>query len=142
MSIEAGARAGLIAPDDTTFQYMCGRHYAPKGAAWDAALARWRMLPTDDGAAYDKSIRIDASALEPMIASPLEARGSARLTAVWPNPLATLACPARLRIVRNSVLLVEAHPAWPVSSPLLRGLRTGSTSLLRETFTGEHYCGS
>src|ERR1700723_903750 len=67
MSIEAGARAGLIAPDDTTYQYVCGRHYAPKGAEWDAAVARWRTLPTDDGAAYDKSITIDAAALEPMI---------------------------------------------------------------------------
>ena len=50
MSIEAGARGGLIAPDDTTYQYMSGRHYAPKGAAWDAAVARWRELPTDEGA--------------------------------------------------------------------------------------------
>ncbi len=67
MSIEGGARAGLIAPDDTTYQYMHGRRFAPQGADWDAAVARWRMLPTDDGAAYDKSIVIDADALEPMI---------------------------------------------------------------------------
>ncbi len=67
MSIEGGARGGLIAPDDTTYQYIAGRHYAPKGAAWDAAVARWRELPTDDGATYDKSITIDAAALEPMI---------------------------------------------------------------------------
>ena len=67
MSIEAGARAGLVAPDDTTYQYIAGRPYAPKGADWDAAVARWRKLPTDDGATYDKSITIDAAALEPMI---------------------------------------------------------------------------
>jgi 3-isopropylmalate/(R)-2-methylmalate dehydratase large subunit len=67
MSIEGGARAGLIAPDDTTFQYLKGRDHAPKGAAWDAAVARWKQLPTDDGAAYDRSISIDADALEPMI---------------------------------------------------------------------------
>src|SRR3954467_1560108 len=67
MSIEGGARAGLIAPDDTTFQYLHGRPNAPKGADWDAAVARWRQLPTDDGAAYDRSISIDADALEPMI---------------------------------------------------------------------------
>src|SRR5690349_4086329 len=60
MSIEGGARAGLIAPDDTTFQYLCGRPAAPKGAEWDAAVARWKQLPTDDGAAYDRSIAIDA----------------------------------------------------------------------------------
>jgi len=67
MSIEGGARAGLVAPDDTTFQYLAGRPHAPQGAAWDAALARWRELPTDDGAAYDRSVSIDAATLEPMI---------------------------------------------------------------------------
>jgi len=67
MSIEAGARAGMVAPDDTTYQYVFGRPFAPKGADWDAALARWKQLPTDEGAAYDKEISLDASALEPMI---------------------------------------------------------------------------
>ncbi|HEX2627342.1 MAG TPA: 3-isopropylmalate dehydratase large subunit [Candidatus Limnocylindrales bacterium] len=67
MSIEGGARAGLIAPDDTTFQYLHGRPHAPHGAAWDQAVERWRRLPTDDGATFDRSISIDASALEPMI---------------------------------------------------------------------------
>jgi 3-isopropylmalate/(R)-2-methylmalate dehydratase large subunit len=67
MSIEGGARAGLIAPDDTTYEYVNGRPYAPQGAAWDAALERWQQLPTDAGATYDKSITIDASALEPMV---------------------------------------------------------------------------
>jgi 3-isopropylmalate/(R)-2-methylmalate dehydratase large subunit len=67
MSIEGGARAGLVAPDDTTFEYLHGRRHAPQGAAWDAAVARWRSLPTDDGAAFDRSIVIDANALEPMV---------------------------------------------------------------------------
>ena len=67
MSIEGGARAGLIAPDDTTFEYVHGRPHAPQGAAWDEAVERWRQLPTDDGAAFDKSITIDANALEPMV---------------------------------------------------------------------------
>jgi 3-isopropylmalate/(R)-2-methylmalate dehydratase large subunit len=67
MSIEGGARAGLIAPDDTTFEYLAGRPAAPAGAAWDAAVERWRTLPSDEGARYDKSITIDASALEPMV---------------------------------------------------------------------------
>jgi len=67
MSIEGGARAGMIAPDDTTFEYLAGRPMAPKGAAWDAALARWKQLPTDEGATYDRTISIDADALEPMI---------------------------------------------------------------------------
>jgi len=67
MSIEGGARAGLIAPDDTTFEYVHGRQHAPKGPAWDAAVSRWRQLPTDAGAVFDKSITIDANALEPMV---------------------------------------------------------------------------
>jgi 3-isopropylmalate/(R)-2-methylmalate dehydratase large subunit len=67
MSIEGGARAGLIAPDDTTFQYLAGRPRAPKGAAWDAALAAWRALPTDNGARFDREEVFDAAKLEPMI---------------------------------------------------------------------------
>jgi 3-isopropylmalate/(R)-2-methylmalate dehydratase large subunit len=67
MSIEGGARAGLVAPDDTTFQYLSGREFSPKGKAWDEAVARWKKLPSDDGAHYDHSITIDVNALEPMI---------------------------------------------------------------------------
>ncbi len=67
MSIEAGARAGMIAPDDTTFAYLEGRDRVPKGADWDAAVERWRNLRTDDGATYDKTVVIDANKLEPMI---------------------------------------------------------------------------
>ncbi len=67
MSIEGGARAGLVAPDDTTYEYLHGRRHAPVGAAWDEALARWRSLPTDEGAAFDKSLVMDAGSLEPMV---------------------------------------------------------------------------
>jgi 3-isopropylmalate/(R)-2-methylmalate dehydratase large subunit len=67
MSIEGGARAGMIAPDETTFNYIAGRPYAPKGADWDAAVAKWRQLPTDEGAVFDTEITLDADALTPMI---------------------------------------------------------------------------
>jgi 3-isopropylmalate/(R)-2-methylmalate dehydratase large subunit len=67
VSIEAGARAGMIAPDETTYAYLAGRPRAPKGAAWEKALAEWRTLPTDPGARFDHEIYIDASAIEPMI---------------------------------------------------------------------------
>jgi 3-isopropylmalate/(R)-2-methylmalate dehydratase large subunit len=67
MSIEAGARAGMIAPDDTTYQYMAGRPLAPQGAQWDAALAKWRQLPSDANASFDEEVSIDASALRPMV---------------------------------------------------------------------------
>jgi len=67
MSIEAGAKAGLIAPDDTTFAYLQGRTYAPTGADWDAAVAYWRTLPTDEGAVFDKVVDIDATQLRPFV---------------------------------------------------------------------------
>ncbi|HEY2901718.1 MAG TPA: 3-isopropylmalate dehydratase large subunit [Polyangia bacterium] len=67
MSIEAGARAGMIAPDDVTFQYLAGRPRVPQGAAWDQAVAAWRALPSDEGATYDREEKFDAATLEPMI---------------------------------------------------------------------------
>jgi 3-isopropylmalate/(R)-2-methylmalate dehydratase large subunit len=67
MSIEAGARAGLVGPDDTTFAYLEGRGYAPKGAAWEAALDDWRALVTDDGASFDKEVAIDGASLRPHV---------------------------------------------------------------------------
>ncbi len=67
MSIEAGARAGMVAPDDTTFAYLEGREHAPKGAAWDAALAEWRALATDNDAVFDKEVVIDAARLTPFV---------------------------------------------------------------------------
>ena len=67
MSIEAGARAGMIAPDDTTLEYLSGRPRAPAGADWDSAVARWRSLASDDHAEFSKSISFDASTLQPMV---------------------------------------------------------------------------
>src|SRR5882724_1266987 len=67
MSIEAGARAGMIAPDETTYQYLAGRPRTPQGDAWDRAIEEWRKLPTDTGAVFDKQVDMDASLLEPMI---------------------------------------------------------------------------
>src|SRR5581483_3214207 len=67
MSIEAGARAGMVAPDETTLEYIRGRRFAPKGDEWEQAVAYWRTLPSDAGAAYDKVIEIDASRLAPFV---------------------------------------------------------------------------
>lgn len=67
MSIEGGARAGMIAPDDTTFEYLRGRPRSPQGAEWESAVARWRLLHTDEGAGFDKSVTLDASKLQPMV---------------------------------------------------------------------------
>jgi 3-isopropylmalate/(R)-2-methylmalate dehydratase large subunit len=67
MSIEGGARAGMVAPDDTTYDYLAGRPFSPKGADWERSLAAWRQLPTDDGAQYDRTVTLNAAELEPMI---------------------------------------------------------------------------
>jgi 3-isopropylmalate/(R)-2-methylmalate dehydratase large subunit len=86
MSIEGGARAGMIAPDDTTVQYLSGRPHAPKGAAWDAAITRWKQLPTDEGATYDRSVSIDADSLEPMITYGTNPGMGMAITAPLPEP--------------------------------------------------------
>lgn len=86
MSIEAGARAGMIAPDDTTFEYMAGREFAPKGAAWEAALESWKTLPTDDGAMFDETVSLDAAALEPMITYGTNPGMGLPVTARVPDP--------------------------------------------------------
>jgi 3-isopropylmalate/(R)-2-methylmalate dehydratase large subunit len=67
MSIEAGARAGMVAPDETTFEYVAGRKFAPKGQEWDKAVAAWRELPTDEGATFDAEVHLEADELTPMI---------------------------------------------------------------------------
>ena len=86
MSIEGGARAGLIAPDDTTYEYLAGRPYAPKGADWDRAVSLWRELPTDEGARFDQHIDIDAGSLEPMITFGTNPGMGISITAPVPDP--------------------------------------------------------
>ena len=86
MSIEAGARAGMVAPDDATFRYLAGREYAPKGPLWDAALAHWRTLPSDDGARFDREVALDAAAIEPMVTWGTNPEEAAPITGRVPDP--------------------------------------------------------
>ena len=86
MSIEAGARAGLIAPDDTTFGYLKGRPHAPKGAAWDAAVAVWKRLPSDPGAAYDKEVWLRAEDIAPHVTWGTSPQDALPITASVPDP--------------------------------------------------------
>lgn len=86
MSIEAGARAGMMAPDETTFAYLAGKPFAPRGAAWERALEYWRTLPTDEGAIYDRTITLDASRLEPMITYGTNPGMAIPITGVVPDP--------------------------------------------------------
>ncbi len=86
MSIEAGARAGMIAPDDTTFAYLEGRDHAPKGAAWEEALADWRTLPTDAGAGFDKEVVLEAASLAPFVTWGTNPAQVARIDGTVPEP--------------------------------------------------------
>jgi 3-isopropylmalate/(R)-2-methylmalate dehydratase large subunit len=86
MSIEAGARAGMIAPDETTFEYLKGRPYAPRGAAWDEAVAAWRALRTDDDAVFDHEVELDADALTPFVTWGTNPGQGLPLSASVPDP--------------------------------------------------------
>ncbi|TWT48803.1 3-isopropylmalate dehydratase large subunit [Botrimarina hoheduenensis] len=86
MSIEAGARAGMIAPDETTFAYLEGKKYAPQGKDWDAAVARWRVLPTDTGAKYDKSLVFAGADIAPQVSWGTNPGQVTSVTGVVPNP--------------------------------------------------------
>jgi 3-isopropylmalate/(R)-2-methylmalate dehydratase large subunit len=100
MSIEAGARAGLVAPDDTTFAYLEGRRYAPAGRAWDAALDDWRSLPTDQGAAFDKEVALDATSLEPYVSWGTNPAQVVELSGTVPDPDSFLEASARQSAAR------------------------------------------
>ena len=113
MSIEGGARAGLVAPDDVTFEYVHGRQHAPPGAAWDAAVARWRELPTDDGATFDRSIAFDASELTPMVTWGTNPGMGFPITDRVPDP-DRLADPAQRDSLRAALSYMALSPGEPI----------------------------
>jgi 3-isopropylmalate/(R)-2-methylmalate dehydratase large subunit len=86
MSIEAGGRAGMVAPDETTFAWLAGRRLAPQGAAWDAALAAWRDLPSDAGATFDREVSLDAAAIAPPVTWGTSPESALPVTAAVPDP--------------------------------------------------------
>ena len=113
MSIEAGARAGMIAPDDTTFGYLEGRDYVPKGADWDAAVERWRQLRTDEGATYDKTVVIDANKLEPMITYGTNPGMGMLISASTPTPDA-IADPSQRAAFEKAMRYMGLEPGRPL----------------------------
>jgi 3-isopropylmalate/(R)-2-methylmalate dehydratase large subunit len=113
MSIEGGARAGLIAPDDTTFEYLAGREHAPAGPDWDAAVARWRSLTSDEGATFDRSIRLDASELVPMITYGTNPGMGLPISARVPDP-ETVEDPAHRRALEHALGYMDLQPGQPI----------------------------
>jgi 3-isopropylmalate/(R)-2-methylmalate dehydratase large subunit len=113
MSIEGGARAGMVAPDDTTFEYMAGREFAPQGPAWEAALTRWKALPSDEGAVYDRSIILDASMLVPMITYGTNPGMGMPVTATVPSPEA-FSDPAQRAAQEKALSYMGLTPGQPL----------------------------
>jgi 3-isopropylmalate/(R)-2-methylmalate dehydratase large subunit len=100
MSIEAGARAGLIAPDEKTFDYVKGREFAPKGAAWEQAVAHWHTLPTDPGAVYDTVVKLDAGTIAPMVTWGTNPGAVLPVSGVVPDPADVVDVDARAQMQR------------------------------------------
>ena len=113
MSIEGGARAGMIAPDDTTFEYLAGREFSPQGAGWDTAVQRWRQLPTDDGAGYDQSVTIDADSLEPMITYGTNPGMGMPITGRIPDPQ-RVSDPAQKAALEKALAYMALQPGQPL----------------------------
>jgi 3-isopropylmalate/(R)-2-methylmalate dehydratase large subunit len=114
MTIEAGARAGLVAPDETTFSYLKGRPYAPKGAAWDQALAYWKTLPSDPGAHYDREARLDAAEIAPHVTWGTSPQDAVPITGRVPDP-GEIDDPARRAAVERSLYYMGLAPKTPLA---------------------------
>jgi 3-isopropylmalate/(R)-2-methylmalate dehydratase large subunit len=113
MTIEAGARAGMIAPDDTTFEYLSGREFAPQGAAWETALERWQSLRSDPDARYHKSLSLDVSRLEPMITYGTNPGMGIPISHPVPDP-ATEADAARRAALEKALRYMGLSPGRPL----------------------------
>ncbi|KTE03376.1 3-isopropylmalate dehydratase large subunit [Sphingopyxis sp. H115] len=125
MAIEGGARAGLIAPDETTFAYLKGRPYAPKGADWDAAVAWWKSLATDPGAAYDKVVVIDAADIAPSVTWGTSPEDVVPITGVVPDP-ASFADPSKQVAAAKSLAYMGLEPGTRMQDVRIENIFIGS----------------
>lgn len=125
MSIEGGARSGLIAPDEKTFAYLKGRPMAPTGAAWDQAVAWWRTLPTDPGAVYDKVVRLDAKDISPSLTWGTSPEDVVSITDVVPDP-DSFADPAKRVAARRSLDYMGLTPGMRMQDIAVENIFIGS----------------
>jgi 3-isopropylmalate/(R)-2-methylmalate dehydratase large subunit len=125
MSIEAGARAGLIAPDDVTFAYLEGRPHAPKGVDWERALDRWRALPTDADAAFDREVRIDAADLRPYVTWGTNPAQAVALDGRVPDPDA-LDGEAAQESARRALVYMDLRPGTAIRDIAVDSVFLGS----------------
>ena len=125
MSIEAGARAGLIAPDETTFAYLKGRPMAPKAGRWEQAVAYWRSLPSDDGAAFDAELRMDAGELVPHVTWGTSPEDVLPITGRVPDP-AAVADADRRRSMERALAYMALTPGTPLAAVAIDRVFIGS----------------
>jgi len=125
MSIEAGARSGLVAPDETTFAYLAGRPYAPQGADWDRALARWRTLPSDPDARFDREVALDAGAVEPMATWGTSPEHGIGVGGVVPDP-AGEGDGARRGSMEQALRYMDLKPGQPIEGLAIDRVFIGS----------------
>jgi 3-isopropylmalate/(R)-2-methylmalate dehydratase large subunit len=125
MSIEGGARAGLIAPDDVTYEYLSKRKHAPKGNDWDAALDRWKQLPTDEGATYARQLTIDAAALEPMVTFGTNPGMGIPVTGLIPDP-SQIADPIEKSDLIKALKYMDLKPGVPLQGQPINVVFVGS----------------
>ncbi|MFF1541379.1 3-isopropylmalate dehydratase large subunit [Microbacterium sp. NPDC058269] len=125
MSIEAGARAGMVAPDETTFAYLEGRPHAPKGQDWEDAVAYWRTLPTDEGATFDAEVFIDADQLEPFVTWGTNPGQGSSLSASVPNP-AEIVDPNERAAAERALEYMDLTPGTPLKEVPVDAVFMGS----------------
>ena len=113
MSIEGGARAGMVAPDDISFEYLAGREFAPQGEAWEGALAYWKSLPSDEASVYDKSVTLNASDLEPMITYGTNPGMGMKISERIPDP-ALYSDPSQKAALEKSLAYMDLQPGQPL----------------------------
>ena len=130
MSIEAGARAGIIAPDDTTYAYIEGRPYAPKGAEWDEAVADWRSLPTDPGAVFDREVVVDGAELAPYVTWGTNPGQSIPIGGTVPDPDA-FTDPADREAAARALDYMDLEPGTPISEIAIDRVFLGSCTNAR-----------
>jgi 3-isopropylmalate/(R)-2-methylmalate dehydratase large subunit len=114
MSIEAGARAGMIAPDETTFQYLAGRPFAPAGKDWAEAVARWRTLPTDPGAHFDREVTLNGDEIAPMVTWGTSPEDVVSITGRVPDP-GTVSEPGRRDALSRALAYMELKPGMAMT---------------------------
>jgi 3-isopropylmalate/(R)-2-methylmalate dehydratase large subunit len=130
MSIEAGARSGMVAPDETTFAYLEGRPYAPTGEAWDRALASWRTLPRDEGARFDREVTLDAADIAPMVTWGTSPQDALPITGRVPDP-AAVGDAGRRASMERALVYMGLTPGTPLTSVPVDRVFIGSRTCAR-----------